>query len=114
MASKVVSKEKVITVRGNFKLLLYAKSFPHAETLFSDAKGGEDVVEDIVGGDFAAGDFGEMVEACAKVFGNEIGGSLGREGLLCPAEGFEGLQEGVVVADVCHDGMCVVERGGQG
>ena len=37
----------------------------HAETLLSDAEVGENVVEDVVGGDFAAGDFGEVMDALA-------------------------------------------------
>ena len=36
----------------------------------SHAKCCEDVVEDVVGGDFGAGDFAEVVEALAKVFGD--------------------------------------------
>ena len=42
--------------------------------LFADAEGVEDVLEDIVGGDFATGDFTEVVEALAQVFCYEVGG----------------------------------------
>ena len=82
--------------------------------LFAHAEMGEDVVEDVFGGDFGAGDFAEVVEALAEVFGDKIGGCLVGDGFLGAAEGFEGLLQGIVVADVCHDGMRVVKIGGQG
>lgn len=40
----------------------------------SDAEVGEDVGEGLLGGDFAAGDGGEVVEAVAEIFGHEVGG----------------------------------------
>ena len=43
---------------------------------FPDAEVFEDVGEDGVGGDFAAGDFGKVVEALAEVFGNEVTGDV--------------------------------------
>lgn len=44
------------------------------QNLFSDAEVGEDVGEGLLGGDFAAGDGGEVVEAVAEIFGHEVGG----------------------------------------
>ena len=82
--------------------------------LFAHAEVGEDVVEDVFGGDFAAGDFAEVMKALAEVFCNQVCRDLVGEGFLGSTEGFKGLLEGVVVADVCHDGMRVVEVGGQG
>ncbi len=82
--------------------------------LFTHAERREDVVEDIFGCDFAAGDFAEVVEARSEVFGNQVCGCLCSEGFLGAAEGFECLAEGVVVADICHDSVCIVEIGGQG
>ena len=81
---------------------------------FAHAKMGKDVVENVFGGDFAASDFAEVMETLAKVFCNQVCRDLVGKGFLGTAEGFEGLIEGVVVADICHDGMCVVEVGGQG
>ena len=40
--------------------------------LLSDAEVGEDVVEDVFGGDFAASDFAEVMETLAKVFCNQV------------------------------------------
>ena len=76
---------------------------------------GEDVVEDVVGGDFGAGDFAEVVETLAEVFGDEVGGGVAGEGLFGAAEGFEGLCQCIVMTCVCDDGMAfikVVRHGG--
>ena len=80
----------------------------------SHAKVGEDVVEDVVGGYFGADDFAEVVEAPSEVFGDEVGGSVVGEGLLCTAEGFECQTKSVIMADVCDDGMVGVEVGREG
>lgn len=42
--------------------------------LLADAEVGENVGEGLLGGDFAAGDGGEVVEAVAEIFGHEVGG----------------------------------------
>lgn len=77
--------------------------------LFPDAEGVEDVLEDIVGGDFTAGDFTEVVEALAQVFCYEVGGNSGFKGLLGSLQGVDGLFQGIVVADVCYYGVCCVQ-----
>ena len=41
--------------------------------LFPDAEVCEDVAENFVGGDFAAGDFGKVEEGLANVLGYEVG-----------------------------------------
>ena len=82
--------------------------------LFSHAEVGKDVVEDVFGGDFAACDFAEVMEASSEVFGHKVSWGLVGKGFLGTTEGFECLFEGVVVTDICHDGMRVVEVGGQG
>ena len=64
-------------------------SFAHAECSFPHAEGGEDGVEDVIGGDFCAGDFVEVMKALAKVFRDEIGGGVVGKGLFCTAQGFE-------------------------
>ena len=46
-------------------------------------------MEDVIGGDFCAGDFAEVMKALAKVFGDEIGGGVAGKGLFCTAQGFE-------------------------
>ena len=43
--------------------------------LFSNAEFPENMVEDVVGGD-GAGEFAQMVERHAHVFGHEVGGHL--------------------------------------
>ena len=57
----------------------------------SHAEGAEDVVEDVLGGDFAAGDFAKVVEALAEVFADEVSGSVGGKGLLGTLKSFERL-----------------------
>ena len=46
------------------------------QNLLSHAEVVEDVVEDLVGGDFAAGDFGEVKEGLAEVFADEVAAEL--------------------------------------
>ena len=75
--------------------------------LFSDAEVFEDVGEDGVGGDFAAGDFGKVVEALAEVFGNEVAGDVVGYGMTDTGNGFEGVMEGFVMTDVSDDGGVV-------
>ena len=82
--------------------------------LLSHAEGGEDVLEDVLGGDFAAGDFSEVMEAAAEVFGNKVGRSLIGKGLLRTTKGLKSLPKGVVVPHVCHYGMSGVKVGWQG
>ena len=54
--------------------------FPHAEV-------GEDIVKDVIGCNFAAGDFCKVVKANTKIFNNEVCWSLVLKGLLCLAKG---------------------------
>ena len=82
--------------------------------LLSDAEVVENVVKDILGGDFAAGDFSEVMEAAAEVFGNKVGRSLIGKGLLRMTKGLKSLPKGVVVPHVCHYGMSGVKVGWQG
>ena len=67
----------------------------------------EDVGEDGVGGDFAAGDFGKVVEALAEVFGNEVAGDVVGYGMTDAGNGFEGVMEGFVMTEVGDDGGVV-------
>ena len=69
-------------------------NFP-TQKLFSDAEVGEDVGEDFVGGDLAAGDFGKDGKGLAEVFAEEVAGEAclhafndALRGLLCAAEDF--------------------------
>lgn len=71
--------------------------------LFTDAKVLEDVLECLLGGYFAAYDFGEVVEAVAEVLRYEVGGKAVGEALAHAADGVEGEGEGFVVADVGDD-----------
>ena len=68
--------------------------------LFPDAEVFEDVGEDGVGGDFAAGDFGKVVEALAEVFGNEVTGDVVGYGMTDTGNGFKGVVEGFVMTEV--------------
>ena len=98
--------------------VLKCKKVPHLEGLSSnysklfrvvykgslaDAKVLEDVLECLLGCDFAAYDFGEAVEAVAEVLRYEVGGKAVGEALAHAADGVEGEGEGFVVADVGDD-----------
>ena len=75
--------------------------------LLSDAEVFEDVGKDGVGGDFATGDFGKVVEALAEVFGNEVAGDVISYGMTYTGNGFEGVMEGFVMTEVGYDGGVV-------
>lgn len=89
--------------------------------LFTDAEAGEDVGEDVGGGD-VAGDCGEVVDGLAEVLGNEVCRKLGFKGGdgRCCRLGCK--EQGLVVAcvghshirggRVCVDGVCegIVQR----
>ena len=74
---------------------------------FADAEVFEDVGEDGVGGDFAASDFGKVVEALAEVFGNEVTRDVVGYGMTDTGNGFEGMMEGFVMTEVSDDGGVV-------
>ena len=75
--------------------------------LFSDAEVFEDIGEDGVGGDFATGDFGKVVEALAEVLGDEVAGDVISYGMTYTGNGFEGVMEGFVMTEVGYDGGVV-------
>ena len=75
--------------------------------LFSDAEVFEDVGEDGVGGDFAASDFGKVVEALAEIFGNKVTGDVVGYGMTDTGNGFKGMVEGFVMTEVGDDGGVV-------
>ena len=81
------------------------KSFYHwYAILLADAEVSEDVGKDGVGGDFATGDFGKVVEALAEVFGDEVAGDVISYGMTYTGNGFEGVMEGFVMTKVGYDG----------
>ena len=73
--------------------VVYNKSFADAEVF-------EDVGEDGVGGDFAASDFGKVVEALAEVFGNKVPWNVVGYGMTDTGNGFKGMVEGFVMTEV--------------
>jgi hypothetical protein len=75
--------------------------------LFSDAEVFEDIGEDGVGGDFATGDFGKVVEALAEVFGDEVARDVISYGMTYTGNGFEGMMQGFVMTEVGDDGGVV-------
>ena len=83
--------------------------------LFSDAEFAEDVAEDFVGGKCAAGDGAELVDAFAKVHGEQVAGQLGLQAVLDAANGVERVEQIFVVARVGHgdvfEGLFVDLRG---
>ena len=81
--------------------------------LFAYTKVFEDVGEDGVGGDFAAGDFGKVVEALAEVFGNKVTGDVVGYGMTDTGNGFKGMVEGFVMTEVGDDGGVVALINGQ-
>ena len=52
-------------------MLFFAKNHFPTQNLLSDAEVGEDVAEDVVGGDFA-GDFAQVVHGFAYVLADEV------------------------------------------
>ena len=75
--------------------------------LFADAEVFEDVGEDGIGGDFATGDFGKVVEALAEVFSDEVAGDIISYGMTYTGDGFEGVVQGFVMTEVGDDGGVV-------
>ena len=81
--------------------------------LFSDAEVGEDVGEEVGGGD-CAGEGGEVVECFADVLGYEVSGYVVAE---CPdglPDGSRGCGERLVVTEVCDCYFTFGGRGGSG
>ena len=76
--------------------------------LFTYTKMLEDVFEDGVGVYFAD-DFGEVMDALAEVFAEEVGGQAAVEAAGDAADGAEGGAEGFVVALVGDDGLIVAQ-----
>lgn len=75
--------------------------------LFADAEVFEDIGEDGVGGYFATGDFGKVVEALAEVFSDEVARDIICYGMTYTGNGFEGVMEGFVMTEVGYDGGVV-------
>lgn len=80
--------------------------------LLSDAKAFENGMEDFVGGDGTAGDFGKMEEGGAEVLAHEVAGQAVAQAGRDAVEGGKGGKDGGVVALVGDDD--VVLRGGGG
>ena len=72
-------------------------------TLLADAEVLEDVAEDFVGGDLAAGDFAQSGDAGVKVLGNEVAWELLVHSVDGTTDGEEGFVEHLLVADVCDE-----------
>lgn len=63
------------------------------------------MAEHFVGGDGAAGDFAEVGDAVADVFGEEVAGEVVLEAFEDAGDGVGGMAEGLVVADVGDDDL---------
>ena len=70
------------------------------QRLLADAEFAEDVAEDFVGGECAAGDGAELVDAFAKVHGEQVAGQLGLQTVLDAANGVERAAQIFVMARV--------------
>lgn len=77
---------------------------------FADAELGEDVGEDVVGGDLA-GDGAQVVEDLAELFAEQVGGETCVEGLQGAPKGVAAQAERFSVAAVRDDGVAGVETG---
>ena len=84
----------------------------HENLLFSDAKAFEDGMENFVGGDGTAGDFGKVEEGGAEVLAHEVAGQAVAQAGRDAVEGGKGGMDGGVMALVGDDD--VVLSGGDG
>ena len=71
--------------------------------LFPDAKAFEDGMEDFVGGDGAAGDFGKVEEGGAEVLANKVAGQAVAQAGSNAVEVGKGGEDGSVMALVGDD-----------
>ena len=71
------------------------------EGLFPDAEVGEDVAEDVVGGD-AAGDFGEGGDSGADILGQELLRDARLQGAECRLDIVVSAAQGLEVAHIRH------------
>ena len=79
--------------------------------LFADAKSFENGMEDFIGGDGAAGDFGKMEEGGAEVLAHEVAGQAVAQAGRDAVEGGKGGKDGGVMALV-GDNDVVLSGGG--
>ena len=59
-------------------------------------------------------DVAQVEDALAEVLRYKVAGQIGGETFLCAADGFEGMGEGFVVADVCYDDVALADVGQTG
>lgn len=101
----------IISGLSNWILLLYTKiSFAHAEFR-------KYIPQDLVVGDLSSRDFGEEEEAVADVAAEEVAWEVLLQSVTDSVDGAEGVAEGFVVAEVCHDhafGLRLVDAGSLG
>ena len=84
--------------------MLYALLFPDAEV-------GEDVAEDVVGGD-AAGDFGEGGDGGADILGQELLRDARLQGAECRLDIVVSAAQGLEVAHIRHHDISPIQAFG--
>ena len=70
--------------------------FP-TQNLFSDAEVGEDVVENLGGGDDATSDVGKGIETLTEVFAQKVVGDVHLKTIKNPGDALLGLEERGIV-----------------
>ena len=71
--------------------------------LFADAKPPENIPQNLLGIDLA-NDRSQMVQRFADVLGNQICWQTGCQAVLHAVQGYLGIHQGLVVADVAYKG----------
>ena len=69
----------------------------YTDILFSDAEVGEDVVENLGGGDDATGDVGKGIETLTEVFAQKVVGDVHLKTIKNPGDALLGLEERGIV-----------------
>ena len=77
-------------------VFLCKNHFP-TQNLFSDAEVGEDVVENLGGGDDATGDVGKGIETLTEVFAQKVVGDVHLKTIKNPGDALLGLEERGIV-----------------
>ena len=68
-----------------------------SDGLFTDAEVGEDVVENLGGGDDATGDVGKGIETLTEVFAQKVVGDVHLKTIKNPGDALLGLEERGIV-----------------
>ena len=76
-----------------------------SDGLFTDAEVGEDVIENLGGGDDATSDVGKGIETLTEVFAQKVVGDVHLKTIKNPGDALLGLKEGGIVTGWGDDGI---------